>query len=64
VVNNTVINYKVVDMSGRVIVSQKVSLVAGAKEFKGDLSNYPAGQYAIMLQGKGINWKTTIIKTK
>ena len=64
VVNNTEVNYKVIDMSGRVLVTQQVTLPAGSREFKGDLSLFPAGQYNIMLQGRDINWRTTIIKTK
>jgi hypothetical protein len=51
-------------MSGKILVSKQVVLPAGAGEFKGDLSTYPAGQYNIMLQGRDINWRTTIIKTK
>jgi hypothetical protein len=64
VANNTNVQYKVVDMSGKVLVSRHVPLSPGYGEFKGDLTAFPAGQYRIIIQGRDINWKTTIIKTK
>jgi hypothetical protein len=64
VMANTLVNYKVFDFSGKAVLSQQVSLHTGNNEFASDISNFPAGQYNIMIQGGNINWRTTIIKTK
>ena len=63
VFNNTQLSYKVIDMSSKVLVSKQISVAPGT-EFKGDISIFPAGQYNIILRGKDINWRTTLVKIK
>jgi Secretion system C-terminal sorting domain len=55
---------RVIDMSGKIVKSTQVSLKAGVQEFTTDLSALPDGTYKVILDGKGMKWSGTVIKTK
>jgi hypothetical protein len=60
----TIINYRIVDMSGKVVVSQQVSLRPGVQQFTADMTSLSPGNYRIILEGDRIKWNTAITRIK
>ncbi len=58
------VQMRVIDMSGKIVKSKQVSLKSGVQEFSVDLSSLPNGTYRVMLDGKGLKWSGSLIKTK
>ncbi len=64
VTKQTIINYRIVDMSGKVVMSQQVSLRPGLQQFTADMTSLSPGNYRIILEGDRIKWNTAITKIK
>jgi hypothetical protein len=55
---------RVISMNGKVVRTKQISLKAGIQEFTTDLSGLPDGTYQVILDGPGLKWSGSIIKTK
>ncbi len=55
---------RVLDNSGRLVQKKQISLIAGIQEVSLDLSSLPDGSYRVMLNGQGVQWSGSVIKTK
>jgi hypothetical protein len=58
------VQLRILDNNGRTIRTQRVNLQAGEQEFQADLGGLPEGAYRVVLDGSGIHWTGSVIKTK
>lgn len=56
------VNYRVVDMNGRDVLTGKVSLTGAAQELPINVANKPAGMYTVVLDGKNLHWTGKLVK--
>ena len=52
---------QLMDLSGRVIVSEGLSSLAGLNTYDFDLSHLSKGVYMLELKSAGDNWKTKVV---
>jgi hypothetical protein len=61
---NMQLAYRVIDGSGKTLLSRKIEIVQGRQEFTIDLDKLPAGNYRILLEGNALRWSGSVLKVK